>query len=84
MEVAAGSGSSVWVRASILENTGAPSRDQGHLQVEGAGAGPLRGRGLDRDPGLGDPGGDPDLGDPALDTVRPRWRRLNSSWSLTS
>ena len=74
------------MRESILENTGAPS--QGHLQVqvEGAGAGPLRGGGPDQDPDLGDPGGDPDLGDPApgLITVRPQWRRLNSSWSLTS
>lgn len=60
------------MRESILENTGAPSRVQGHLQVKGTGAGPLGGGGPDRDPDLGDPGGDPDLGDPApgLITVR--------------
>ena len=60
------------MRESILENTGAPNCIQGHLQVEGAGAGPLRGGGPDHDPDLGDPGGDPDLGDPApgLITVR--------------
>ena len=64
MEVAAGFGSSVRVRASTLEGIEAPSRDQGHLQVEGAGAVPDH-EGPDHVPDLGDPGGDPDLGDPA-------------------
>ena len=50
------------MRESILENTGAPDHGQGHLLVEGAGAGPDHG-GPDHVPYPGDPGGDPDLGD---------------------
>ena len=63
MEITAGSGS--LVRREIIPETPAPSRGQGHSQVEDAGLGPLQGRGPGRGPGLGDPDlGDPDLGDP--------------------
>ena len=73
---ATGSGSSFRVRARILENTGAPSRGQGLLQVGDAGAGPLQGPGPDLDPDLGDQ----DPGE--QDAVRPLLRKQSFSWSL--
>ena len=68
---AEGSGSSVWMRARILENTGAPGQGQGLPQVGDTGANPLQGPGLDPDPDLGE-----------QDTVRLLLRKQSFSWSL--